>query len=326
VQTNIVAIRNLLRSRGIGCVVINLHRHRTSRDEEVYHPASGAAVLGFLLRLRYDIVHLHLGGAVTPRLLGLAFACTAVPGSKAVLTFHSGGYASSPEGRTAGRRTLRGFVFRRFDRVIVVNREMEDLFRRFGVPGERVRMIAPHPLVKQPAAALPGEIERFFAAHSPVLVTVGLLEPEYELGLQIETLGRVRERFPRAGLLIAGSGSLEAELRAAIAAQPWAEHILLCGDVPHEATLAAIARADVFLRTTLYDGDSVAVREALHLGTRVVATDTGMRPEGVRLIPKSDAEGLRRAIAECVGVPRAPLAREEQDNIEAVLAVYRELA
>jgi glycosyltransferase involved in cell wall biosynthesis len=72
--------------------------------------------------------------------------------------------------------------------------------------------------------------------------------------------------------------------------------VLLCGDVPHPLTVRLIAASDVFLRTTLYDGDSVSVREALQLGVPVVATDNGMRPAGVHLIPRSDPEALRRAI------------------------------
>ena len=47
-----------------------------------------------------------------------------------------------------------------------------------------------------------------------LLLTVGLLEPEYDLPLQIDVLGQVRERYPEAGLIIAGSGSLEQLLRA----------------------------------------------------------------------------------------------------------------
>ena len=69
--------------------------------------------------------------------------------------------------------------------------------------------------------------------------------------------------------------------------------MLLCGDVPHALTLRLIAESDLFLRTTLYDGDSVAIREALQLGTPVIASDNGMRPAGVHLIPCRSSEALR---------------------------------
>ena len=39
----------------------------------------------------------------------------------------------------------------------------------------------------------------------------------------------------------------------------------------------AMSRITIFLRTTLYDGDSISVREALHLGVPVIASDNGMR-------------------------------------------------
>src|SRR5207253_5339724 len=73
------------------------------------------------------------------------------------------------------------------------------------------------------------------------------------------------------------SSDLESELRTRIAAKPYRGHILLYGDLPHAVTLRAILKCDVLLRTTLYDGDSVSVREALYIGTPVIATDNGMR-------------------------------------------------
>src|SRR5205807_3427438 len=119
---------------------------------------------------------------------------------KTVLTFHSGGYPSSPAGRTAGPATLRGFLFRRLDGAIAVNAEIAALFRKFGVREKRIRTILPFVVQPpDPAIAMPQRLADFFAAHKPVLLTVGLLEPEYDLAMQIEAMAGIRERFPRAG-------------------------------------------------------------------------------------------------------------------------------
>lgn len=299
VQTNLVAIRRYLEARGHECEVINLTRHRRADSDGVYYPRSAVEVFKLLARLRYDIAHYHLGGNVTTRLLGLCLACSMMPGRRAVLTFHSGGYPLSPQGRTARPRSLRGFVFRRFDKIIAVNQSIVEMFHRFGVPPGKLHLIEPHTLAVAPSGvALPAALRSFFESHEPVLLTVGLLEPEYGLSLQVEAMARVREKFPRAGLVIIGSGSIEAELRAHIASKPYAADLLLCGDVAHEETLRAISECDLFLRTTFYDGDSISVREALHAGVPVIATDNGMRPAGVRLIPKSDEAALVAAVAE----------------------------
>jgi glycosyltransferase involved in cell wall biosynthesis len=337
VQTNLVAIRQYLRDRSIACAVINTTRHRKPEADEIYYPKSPLQVVRLLARLRYDIVHLHLGGTVPMRVLGLAMLCCMMPRTRAVLTFHSGGYPESEEGRTARPRTLRGYVFRKFDRIIGVNQELVALFGRFGVSRERLRLIQPHAhSVQTMADALSPDLQRFFDSHDRVLTTVGLLEPEYDLSLQIEAVGRVRERFPNAGLVIIGSGSLEQDLRKQIESKPYRDHILLCGDVPHAVTLRAIAESDLFLRTTLYDGDSVSVREALHTRTPVIATDNCMRPAGVRLIPASNVAALGEAIERQLSHGDQPRRRsherardkeasEKEENLEAVLNIYREL-
>ncbi len=330
VQTNLVAIRRYLRERGIVCPAINLTRHRRAETDDVYYPESAAQVVKLVRRLRCDILHLHIGGHVSERLLGLALVCCSMPGSKTVLTLHSGGYPTSPAGLTARPATFRGFVFRRFDRIIAVNEEIARMFRKFGVASEKIRVIAPHAVhAPQADVKLPEPLASFYAAHDPVIVTVSGLEPQYDLALQIGAHAAVRERFPQAGLVIIGAGCDEAELRELIARQPDAEHILLCGDVPHEATLRAISEGDIFLRTTLYDGDAISVREALHAGVPVIATDNGMRPAGVHLIPMSDAAALVAAVTARLadGVERQAQNVEPNDeNVAAVYKLYRELS
>jgi glycosyltransferase involved in cell wall biosynthesis len=171
------------------------------------------------------------------------------------------------------------------------------------------------------------DLQRFYDDHSPVFVGVAGLEPEYDIPLQIDALEFVREQHPRTGLAILGTGSLEQEIRGHIASKPYAEHILLAGDVPHDVTLRAIEQSDALLRTTLYDGDSICVREALHLGTPVIATDNGMRPTGCDLFPAEDLDGLVDAIEKRLVRGKAMYKRGDsgKENVEMVVRQYREL-
>ena len=330
VQTHIAALVDFLRQSGVGCDVMNLTRFRRSSANGIFYPSNSIEVLAHLLWHRYEIIHLHIGGRIFLRQLGLAIACSALPKTHCVLTFHSGGYPSSEEGRSAHARTLRAFALRRFDRIIAVNAEIAAFFGRLGVRRERIRLISPHsaPATVASSTELPAVVEKFFSEHQPLLITVGLLEPEYDLGLQIEAMKCVRKKWPNAGLLIAGSGSLHDALRQQVDKQAYAPHILLYGDLPHAATLQAINRADLMLRTTWYDGDALSVREALHFGLRVIATDNGMRPEGVRLIPPRDENALLTAIEESLAIPRTktqPSTAVENVNLRSVLDLYREL-
>jgi glycosyltransferase involved in cell wall biosynthesis len=325
VQTNLVAIRRYLESRGIASPVINLTRYRKEQGGGIYYPTTFWGVIRLLYTLDYDVIHLHVGGDLSLRHAGLILLCSLIPGKKTVFTFHSGGYPSSGAGRRARPGSIRGLALRRLDGLIAVNQKLVELFRRFGVAAGRIRLIAPFagetPIEDRP---LPEAIGRFYRVHEPVLVTVSGLEPEYDLPLQIEALGCLREQFPQMGLVIIGGGSQEPQMRSLIAAKPYGEHILLCGDIAHEITLQAIRIGRLFLRTTEYDGDSISVREALHLGVPVIATDTGMRPEGVYLIPKSDMGALCRAVENLLHKGTSTTARRDvgEENLEAVLRLY----
>ena len=102
VQTNLVAIREYLRRTGHSCDAVNLTRFRARTAEACYYPEGAIALMRLLWQLPADILHLHFGGDLTPRLLGLALFCTLLPGRKTVLTFHSGGYPGSPGGTDCG--------------------------------------------------------------------------------------------------------------------------------------------------------------------------------------------------------------------------------
>jgi glycosyltransferase involved in cell wall biosynthesis len=181
--------------------------------------------------------------------------------------------------------------------------------------------------MEEPAPVLPEPLRAFFASHKPIVVTVGGLEPEYDVPLQVEAVERLAARHPEIGLVVIGSGRLEADLRGAIARSPHARSVLLCGDLPHTIALRAIREGDLFIRTTRYDGDSIAVREALHLGVPVIATDNGMRPDGVRLVPIASPGELERAIERTIESPEPRVPRDESgtENVEAVLELYRSL-
>jgi glycosyltransferase involved in cell wall biosynthesis len=333
VQTHLMAIRKFLEHKGVPCAVINITGNRKPEGDNFYFPKNAAGLLWRLIRVKSDVIHLHFGGNLSLRLLALTLVCCAHRRAKTVMTFHSGGYPQSPEGRAASPRTLRGFVLRRLDCVIGVNLELVDMFHRFGVSPKKTRCILPHafPLNQSSdeSSSWPMALQTFFQDHDPVLLTVGGLEPEYQIREQIDMLGPLLKQRPAAGLVIIGGGSLESEIRHHIKSKEYAEHVLLCGDVPHAATLEAIRKCDLLLRITLYDGDSIAVREALFVGTPVLATDTGMRPDGVSLVRDPSPESLSTSVIDCLlRLKPHPTRMDDagETNLEAVLQVYTELS
>ena len=326
VQTHIVALRRRMEQRGIASEVVNTTSAMPSGDVGVYYPRSAAALLAILYHRRPDVLHLHIGGNLSPRLIGLAAVCVHFPGSRSVLTFHSGGFPSQPAAQALTKRTLTAAIFRGFDHIVVVNDQQRELFLRLGCDPVRLHMILPYPApdpTQVERAALDPSLLAFLASHTPTVVSVGLLEPEYDMQFLIDRVGALRAAFGDAGLVIVGSGSLYHDLALAADLSPVAQHIRVTGDLPHDATLRVIRDAHVLARNTRYDGDAISIREALALGTPVVATNTGMRPDGCQLFEVGSVSGFLAAVAAALTSTGARTSLDVTDQLDRVVALYK---
>lgn len=86
--------------------------------------------------------------------------------------------------------------------------------------------------------------------------------------------------FPKAVLMIAGTGYLEERLRQLIAAEGLSENVKLLGFVTDKDLVSYCQAADLYLMPTqAYEGFGLATLEALSCGTPVVCTPIGANPE-----------------------------------------------
>jgi glycosyltransferase involved in cell wall biosynthesis len=141
------------------------------------------------------------------------------------------------------------------------------------------------------------------AAAAPLLVTVGRLAPNkgYEIGL--EALSRLRSTLPSAWRwVIVGEGPLRGDLERAARRHGLTESVAFAGALSDADMHSLLARADLFLNPTLYEGSSLVTLEAMSHGCAVVASRAGGIPdkieEGVTgwLAEPGDAGSLSAAI------------------------------
>jgi glycosyltransferase involved in cell wall biosynthesis len=149
--------------------------------------------------------------------------------------------------------------------------------------------------------------------HRPLLSATLFFRPEYGFDLAVAAIARMRAKYPGVGCVVMGSGEDRARAERQIRDAAIADSVLLLGDVDHTTCLAVMARSDVFIRPTLCDGDSISVREALALGTPVVASRTGTRPAGANLFSTGNLDELLWSIDTA-------LASEAQQTADAIPA------
>jgi glycosyltransferase involved in cell wall biosynthesis len=103
----------------------------------------------------------------------------------------------------------------------------------------------------------------------PVVIAVGRLRPQKNLELLIEAIDIAR-RSRRLRLIIIGGGLAEEQGRMTALASAFAHDFLLAGETDN--VFAWIARADVFALPSRWEGSSLALLEAMAVGTPVVAS------------------------------------------------------
>lgn len=204
-----------------------------------------------------DIVHAHT-------LRAGAYAALALTGlsrpPRLVVTAHN-----LPQGGTAVRKIgdqLARIVARRAAVVFAVSPDIAAWMRRFGAQA-RLAIIPARRL--SAAKTLPQ------ASGSPLLVTVARLSYQKGLDRLLHSAAELKCAFPHLSWLVVGGGPLAGELAAQIHREQLP--VRLCGEVDNIAGYFAIA--DMVVQTARWEGQPVALQEAIHAGCAIVATDVG---------------------------------------------------
>ncbi|MDD2860895.1 MAG: glycosyltransferase [Acidiphilium sp.] len=167
-------------------------------------------------------------------------------------------------------------------------------------------------------------------AQSVLIVAAGRLAPEKDFATLLRAFALLRAQIP-ARLIIAGEGTERPRLMALAAALGITSDVEMPGfvtDLP-----ALLARADVFVSTSRFEGFGNVIAEALACGTRIVATDCPVGPREIlaggafgTLVPVGDAPAIAAAISHALDHDhdRAALRHRAADfTVGASMAAYR---
>jgi glycosyltransferase involved in cell wall biosynthesis len=142
---------------------------------------------------------------------------------------------------------------------------------------------------------------------APLVGTVANFRVEKAHGDLLRAAVLVRESLPDVRFLLVGQGPLEAQVRAAAARLSLGDTVIFAGfreDVPRLA-----AAIDVFALSSKHEGLSIALMEAMALGTPPVVTSVGGLPELVThdrdglLVPPGDPGALAAGIVTVLKDP-----------------------
>ena len=313
--------------RSAGIEVIALHRRSGFR------PEIGQQIADLATTRQIDVLHCH---QYSPFVYG-RIAKLWQPHVRLVYTEH-GRLSDAPP---SWKRKLVNPLLSNFDGAIVaVSDDLRQYMVESRFPRERVSVIHNGIAI----GPLPGPADRHRARAAlgiaddvMLFATVARLDPVKDFGTLLEAFAPIRDVVPKAQLLVVGDGP-EREALAARAARPD-----LAGAV-HFAGMRNDARqllpaADVYVNSSIFEGVSITILEAMAAGVPVLATAVGGTPEvlahggaGV-LVPARNAGRLADA---GIALSRDPAARtrlaaagrrrcESSFTIQRMVAEYLQL-
>ena len=280
---------------------------------------------------RADVVHVFSASYASFLLAPLpAIIVSRLLGKPVLLNYHSGEAEDHLRRSWIARTTLR----RMTDMNVVPSPYLRDVFARFGID----------------AAVVSNTVDRHEFAYRVrdgrqrplTLLSTRNFEPNYNVACTLRAFARVQARFPDVSLMLVGSGSQEATLKA-LASALELRNVHFVGAVPPDRIAGCYASADVFVQTPAVDNMPLSILEAFASGLPVVSTAVGGVPAIVTdrvdglLAPADDAEAVAARITELLQHPDfaqrlAATAASKCEHYdwratrECWIAVYRALA
>jgi glycosyltransferase involved in cell wall biosynthesis len=205
--------------------------------------------------------------------------------------------------RKIHRRIINKYLGRFTDKIVAVSKTVKDEILRYdGVSDSKVEIIYNGI-----------DINRFLdmnrnstrnklgiALDTPVIGTVGRLTFQKGQRYLLEAVHQVKEKFPQIVLLMVGDGPMKDELRDYAKTLNVHDTVIFTGtrrDIP-----SLLAAMDIFVLSSLWEGLSISLIEAMAAGKPVIATDIPPFREVVNtekigiLIPPKHSEAIADAI------------------------------
>ena len=294
------------------------------------------------LFIKKNISHVHTTGKHW-LWVALYYVFSRINKSKLIISYHSLRYGYH-DFNFFSRKVLL-IIFNNTSHFIVSNSDIRKTIITLGANQNKISVIPPF---LPPANSgnieekLPNQINNFIKNHQPVIsaYAYSLRTPSlnlhgtdtidlYGIDLLVDLCVILKRKYPRIGIILhvthLNDESALKNIRLMILNNNISDNFLIYNK-PIESLYILWLKSDVYVRPTLSDGDSVALREALWFNTPSIASDASPRPEGTILFKNRDLNDLTLKVKKVLENYSYYTSKVEslpkQTNINKILNIY----
>jgi len=262
-------------------------------------------LMGFLwvfyavLRNRCDMIHVHW--AIPTGLIGvLAGVLLKKP---VIVTIHGSDFRMATEGSKLLKNIFL-YVCRRAKEIFCVSELQAKEIEKMGVRREKVSAL-PMGIEESFLKAGRSREEKLIDQEHSILSNRNLL-PLYNVSLLIRAIPMVLKEEPNTKFLIAGDGPERENLEREARDLKVSRFVKFLGRVPHEEMADLLGQTDIFVSTSLHDGTSVSLLEAMGSGAFPIVTDIPSNREWISpgqngfLVPIDEERFLAEKILKAI--------------------------
>jgi glycosyltransferase involved in cell wall biosynthesis len=196
------------------------------------------------------------------------------------------------------------YVCKRAKYIICVSEVLKRDIEKLGIKGEKISV---SPMgVEQPFLGLLENRELNRVDQGFIVLSNRQLQPIYNISLLIRAIPIVLKEEPCAKFIIAGIGSERENLERQVKDLNIGPSVQFLGWVMHEEMPKLLSQADIYISTSLDDGTSISLLEAMASGAFPIVTDIASNREWISdgengfLVPLDDEKFLAERIVKAI--------------------------
>ncbi len=214
-----------------------------------------------------------------------------------------------PAKKRRAEKRIKAHIPKNFSVIAVSKGVAGDMAKELKIPAEKIKLVYNPIITEQLFKMAEEDVDHpwFRDKETPVVLAAGRLYPQKDFPTLIRAFKKLASRV-HCRLMILGEGEQKGEIEALVQQNGLEQQVLLPGFVGNPYKY--MARADLFVLSSRWEGFGNVLAEAMALGTPVVSTNCPYGPDEIledgRLGPLArvgDPDSLSRAMEQALKAP-----------------------